>query len=137
MGKNVPVGVQVISIWYYVSAAIALVLSILLFTGSAYIGTLFSNIPILSILGAVGAGLLIFAGIVSLLAAVFCFFIGRGLWKTKNWARILVIVFSCLGIFSGLFGLSKPSVMGIVMLLINLAIGGYLIFSKEAKGAFK
>lgn len=136
MTKEIPVGVKVISILYYVTAALAVLGAILLFVGSAFISSLFQNIPILSIIGAVGSGLFIFIGIVALIYGALDFFIGRGLWNTKSWARILVIIFSCIGVLMGLVSIAS-GFFAIVQLAISGVIGGYLIFSKEVKKAFK
>ncbi len=64
------------------------------------------------------------------------FFIGRGIWKGKNWARIIVIVFSAIGILFSLFGAFARNTIAIIGLIVNIAIGGYLLLSKEAKSAF-
>lgn len=136
MKKEIPVGVKIISIVYYIAAAAAVLGSILLFVGSAFISSLFANIPLLNILGAVGVGLFIFLGIVCLIFGVFDFFIARGLWNAKNWARILVIIFSCIGVLIGI-GSITSGFASIVQLAISGLIGGYLIFSKEVREAFK
>jgi len=136
MTKEIPTGVKVISIVYYVFAAIAVIASIFLFSGASTISSLFGSIPILSILGALGSGLFIFGAIMSLIFGTLSFFIGRGLWKIKKWARTLVIVFSCIGVLIGIFSISSGFV-AVVQLAISGGIGGYLIFSKEVKKAFK
>jgi len=137
MGKEIPTGVKVISVVYYVFAAIAVIASIFLFSGASTINSILGSIPIIGILGALGSGLFIFGAIVCLIFGTLSFFIGRGLWKAKKWARIIVIVFSVIGVLIGLASLAKISFGGIVQLAISGTIGGYLIFSKKVKGAFK
>jgi len=135
MAKEIPIGVKIISIVYYVAAGLALIMAIMLFTGAAYVNSILGSIPLINILGILGSGLFVFGGIASLLSGVLSFFIGRGLWKLKNWARIFVIIFACIGVLIGIFSLFSWG--AIVMLAVNGAIGGYLIFSKEVKEAFK
>jgi len=136
MGKEIPAGVKVISIVYYVAAAFLVLVAVMFFVGSGVISSLLGNIPIISILGALGSGLFIFGGIVCLVFGILGFFIGRGLWNTKKWARILVIVFSCIGVLIGIVSITTGFV-AIVQLAISGFIGGYLIFSKKVKEAFK
>jgi hypothetical protein len=98
---------------------------------------------ILGILGLVG-GLVggevvlgLFVGVMSVLY----FFLARGLWQLKNWARILLIVLHGLSIVSGLvrmgIGLSDadPSVT-ICGAAIGLAISGYIIYWFASHGEY-
>lgn len=135
------VGVQVISILHYISAA---------FLGlSGLLIMLFSNIMVSAINSSeanidpniaamITPGLFIGIGIVLIVIAVLIFFIGRGLWKLKQWARICAVILSTLlavySIYSMILGFR---VMQVIWLLIYLLIAGYLAFSKEAKAAFK
>jgi len=136
MGKEIPTGVKVISVVYYIFAAIAVIASIFLFSGASTINSILGSIPIIGILGALGSGLFIFGAIMSLIFGTLSFFIGRGLWKAKRWARGLVIVFSIIGVLIGLVSIASGFV-AVVQLAISGFIGGYLIFSKKVKGAFK
>ncbi len=136
MAKEIPTGVKAISIVYYVFAALLVLSAIGLFVGSGIITSILDSIPILSIMGALGSGLLIFAGVTCLIFGVLEFFIGRGLWTAKNWARVLVIIFSCIGVLIGITSITS-GFFAIVGLAISGLIGGYLIFSKKVKAAFK
>jgi hypothetical protein len=140
MGKEVPTIVKIISILNYIGAGFAGLVAVMLFVGSGFLGTLLASIPALatipylSLIGTLGSALFIFAGIMLLGMAVLSFFMARGLWRGKNWARIVQIVFCCFGILTGLISLSLAS---IVPLAVNGAIAGYLIFNKEVKKVFK
>jgi hypothetical protein len=61
--------------------------------------------------------------------------IGWGLWRLKNWARILVIVFQSLGVLSSLAslclvlgdsGTAEPT--SICSTILGLAVNGYIIY---------
>ena len=132
--SEMPTLVKVISVLYYVFSGILLLGSLFALFGAGYITAVLSSIPIINILGAIGTGMLIFLGIVMLGFGVLEFFIGRGLWKGQSWARIFVIVLAILGVLGSLGGLATG--IGIIGLLYNGAVGGYLLFSKEAKKAF-
>jgi len=133
--REIPTLVKVISILYYVMAGFLLILGLAFLFAGGYLSSILQSIPILNILGLLGSAMFVFAGIVMILFGIFDFFIGKGLWNTKNWARILVIVLAILGILASLSSLT--TVFGIVDLLFNLGVGGYLLFSKEAKKAFE
>ncbi len=66
----------------------------------------------------------VFAAIVALL--------GWGMWQLKNWARIVTLVFACIGIFFGglwlLLSLMHFHVFAIVFLGIRLAINALIIW---------
>jgi len=128
---EVPTGVKVISVLYYIGAALELLLAIALFIGA---GTIASKIPII---GAIGSGLFIVVGVVLIGLAVLSFFVGRGLWKAQKWARIVAIIFSVLGVLMALLGMVQGQIASnIISLVISGAIGGYLLFSKDVKAAF-
>jgi nitrogen fixation-related uncharacterized protein len=80
---------------------------------------------------------------ITFLAGVFNLLVAWGLWRLKNWARILVIVFQGLGmlgyIYSMVTALLAPSSAAsdftmassygtICVSLVSLAIGGYFVF---------
>jgi hypothetical protein len=130
-GKQAPVGVKIISVLYYICTGFSVLAALLFFVGSSFIDMIFPT------LAAFGSVLLIALGILCLAGAVLTFFIARGLWKVKKWARIIVIVFACLGILSVLSSfVSSFSFSLIIQLAIHGAVGGYLLFAKEVKEAF-
>ena len=133
--KSVPAGVKVIAVLEYIGAAIALLLAVLMFVGSAFLGS-FLEIMGFGDYAAAGAAVAIVGGIIFLALAVLGFFVGRGLWKGQNWARILVIVFSVLGIIGGILSIVQGNWNSIVTLVIYAIIGGYLWFNNGVKAAF-
>ncbi len=135
MGKEIPIGVKIISVLYYICTGLGILFTIFLFAGIAFLGSLF---PFLTAISAWGYGLVILSAILVLACSVLSFFVARGLWKLKNWARIVAIVFAGLGILGVLGSLfSGFNFSLIVQLLVHGAIGGYLLFAKEAQKAFK
>lgn len=131
--KKAPVGVQIISVIYYISAALCALFGLLMIFGANYIVSVFSQIgftfsPVVFIVFGV-----IFIGV-----AILSFFVGRGLWKLKLWAKVLAIIFACLGILVAICYMIKGfTFMQLIILIIDAVIGAYLIFSKEVKTAFK
>lgn len=127
MAKEAPIGVKIISVLYYIGAGISLLGAIFMFFGGSFL----SQYMLSSILG----GAFVLLGFFMVGLAVLSYFIARDLWRLKNWARIIVIVFSALTVLGALTSITQ-GVRPIVDLLVSLAIGGYLAFSKEAKSAF-
>ena len=78
-------------------------------------------------------------GIIFILLAVLLFFIGKGLRKVQNWARITAIVLSGVVLAYGvtlLFKEQRLMEVGIVDIIISCLIGGYLLLSKKVKAYF-
>ena len=131
---EVPVGVKVIAVLYYIGAVLGLIFGILFIAGSGSISSIETQIPGLS---ALGASLFIVAGIILIALGVLGFFIGRGLWKARHWARIVAIIFACLGTVLGILGVIQGAIaQNIIGLIISVIIAGYLIFSNKVKEAF-
>ena len=132
--KNVPTGVKIISVLYYISAVLGIIFGLLFFVGAGAIGSIASQIPIIE---ALGSGLFIVGGIIMLVLGILGFFIGRGLWKGRNWARIVAIIFSVMGVLMAIFLMIQGSIFnGIFNLIVSGFIGGYLLFSPSVKEAF-
>ncbi len=125
--KEAPVGVKIISILYYIGAGLSVIGAILLFVG----GSLFAGL-----LPGVLGGLLAVMGILFIGFAVLGFFIGRGLWRVQNWARIVAIIFAILGVLGAIYSIISGQFTAIVSLVIHGVIGGYLLFSEEVKQVF-
>ena len=72
-----------------------------------------------------------------IIAAVLYFFIGRGLLKLQQWARITTIILFILGIIKSLMIIDKYQfIRGIVGLVICVLVAIYLIFNKNVRKAF-
>lgn len=149
---NIPAGIKIISVLYYISAALRVSFGLAFFLFSFIVGRDISGV------GAnIATGVFIMMGIILIGPGVLAFFVGKGLWNTRPWARITAIVLSGLGSLIALISIMQgdifnfitlvisfvhflPIVLGdagnIIILLVHLAIGGYLLFSKEVKEAF-
>lgn len=133
-GRSVPTGVKVIAILYYIGAVLGIIFGLLFLVGAGAIGSIASQIPVL---GALGAGLFVVGGIILIGLGVFGFFVGRGLWKARPWARIVAIIFAILGILMAIISMIQGSIASnIFNFVIQVVIGGYLLFSNNVKQAF-
>src|SRR3989338_6323527 len=120
--STIPTGIKVISVLYYIGAVFELIIAVLLFVGS---GALKTKVPLLAVLGP----FLIVGGIILLGLAVLSFFVGKGLWKGKRWARIAAIIIAVLGVLLALVGMLQGQIASnILSLVISAAMGGYLLF---------
>jgi len=135
--KKVPVGVQVASILFYISAGLCALLGLFFIIGANMLVSLVvdSTPEIASI---ITGPIFIIIGIILIGIGVLSFFVGRGLWKLKPWARILAIILAIVCIIYTVYTMIKSFAF---IQIIDLIIGGfiaiYLIFGNEAKKAFK
>lgn len=128
--KIVPTGVKIISVMYYIGAAIFLLFGILFLVGAGFLGAIADQIPFIGILG---ASLFVVGGIVLIGLGVLDFFVGKGLWDARNWARIVAIVFAGLGILMTLLSIVSGSIVSnIPTLIVDGVIVWYLMSNKEA-----
>lgn len=129
--KEIPTGVKILSILSYIGAVFTLLAGLaMIFVADSILNLIPSGV--LSSIGITLTGsIMVFAGIVCILFGLLDYFVGRGLWNGKNWARILVLVFSVLSVVSSIV----PFDLG------SLVIGGviiwYLGFNENAKSYFK
>lgn len=135
--KKIPAGVQIISVFYYICAGLCVLLGLLVLILAKGIASYFGEQDA-ALLSVITPGLIVGLGVFLMLLGVLTFFIGRGLWRLRSWARILAII---LGVVVAIYSIYSMITGFAFMQIINLAISGaiaiYLIVDKEAKGAFK
>ena len=133
-GQSVPTGVKVIAVLYYISAVLGIIFGLLFLVGAGMMGSIINQIPLL---GALGAGLFVVGGIMMIGLGVLGFFVGRGLWKARPWARIVAIIFAGLGILMAVISMIQGNIVtNVFNLVLHLVIGGYLMFNTKVKEAF-
>ena len=132
--SNVPVGAKIIAVLNYIGAVLLLISGISAIVSSGIKASYISSIVPITL----GPGLFVVMGIILIALAVLFFFLGRGLWKGQQWARIVEIVLAIIGVISAIVGMFQGAITSnIVSLVIDAIIGGYLLFSKQVKEAFK
>ena len=109
---NIWVNIYAIIAW--IDALLLGVIGFALLSGSAWLGL--GMIPWLGVFGAAISFLLI-------IVALFCLFLGIGLWKRQAWARIAMVVFSILSLFSFPLG-TLIGVVGIWLFGFNDTVKG-------------
>jgi len=125
-------GITVLSVLGYIGAVATLLLGIAMLIGSAFISNVINQfVPKLAAYATVGTVLFIVLGIIFIGLAILDYFIAKGLWNGKNWARILLIIFAALSVLGSLHPFSISS------LVINGVIIWYLGFYKPAVNYFK
>ena len=132
--KFVPIRVKIIAVLYYISATLGLIFGLLFIVSAGLVNSITNQIPIL---GLFGTGLFIIGAIIIIVLGILSFFIGRGLWKGRNWARILVVIFSFISVLIAIVSMIQGNILSnIITLVISLVIGGYLLFSNNVKETF-
>lgn len=147
--------VKIISIFIILLGASYIIAGILVLFGVNFAFSAILNTFILAI-SLIGAGIItligvgikvsIFNGIFFLVVGPLLFFVGIMLWKGKNWARNVVVVFSMLGIVGELwvivFGILTQFLsmfvflINFIPLIINGVIVWYLEYNKSVKETF-
>jgi len=145
VSSGAPVGVKIISVIAFIKAGILLIVGIALFLGGL-IGTAVlsgvgieklieltggNNDPITGIVASAIVGSLIVSGIIVIVLSVLAYYVGRGLWDGRNWARIVVIVLSVITFISAIGSLD------IFSIIVGGVIGGYMWFGNDVKRYFK
>lgn len=126
-----PLGIKILAILSWITSAMCVLFAIFAIFG----GYAFSTLLGASLSAGLGLGGVL--AFIMILFAVLNFFIGRGLWKGQNWARILLIIFLIIGVLLGLLALFGGAyITGILNLVINGLVGWYLLFNKKVKSAF-
>jgi hypothetical protein len=147
---NRPIGVTLIAILDFVGMLIQIGFGIVFLVGMSFVGGILSRIAaqneqlaganIMRIMAGVGVGFAICAFLFAIVSAL----IGWGMFALKNWARIVSMVYSCIGIL--LFGLGllislvRIRPINIVWdagwLVVNALIVWYLL-QPDVKAAFE
>jgi hypothetical protein len=140
MGR--PVGVTILAILYFLFGLLCIVGGIGLLAGGGFMASMINQ------QGGQGAGFLAglgaALGVGYLVGALIELLLGWGLWKLKNWARIITLIFMAIGaVFSviGLVGtLTHFNIISLVFTLIFLAIYALIIWyllRADVKAAFQ
>ena len=140
--NKVPAGVKAISILFYIGTILCFVIGLVMIIGAkALIASLLvtnPNIGLETIPQGTLMTLMVVMGVLFIVMGVIALFIGRGIWKGRKWARITAIVLCGIGLIIAIFSIvTNFALIHIISILIDGYIGGYLLFSEEAKRAFK
>ena len=144
MGR--PVGVTVLAILNFIGAAFCVLGGIAMILGGGGIATLINQQGGQGSAGAAGilAGLGAAAGVFIIIIGGVGALVGFGLWKLKEWARIISIVFAGIGAAMQLLGLlgslAHFNLFAVVWSLFWLAIDALIIWyllKPEVKAAFQ
>lgn len=131
MGR--PVGVTILAVLDFLGAVLCVLGGIGMMVGGGFMATLINQQGSqgagagAGILAALGAAL----GVFLLICAAIGVLVGWGLWKLKNWARIVTIVFAVLGVLGALLGLATAFIhfsMFVLLIAIRIAICGLIIW---------
>jgi hypothetical protein len=147
---NIPSGIKIIAVIFYVVAVLHIIASIFMFIGGiagqkiiASFGVdkllkMFPNSTPEDIQNAVSMSPYLIAAAALLLGlAVLEFYVGKGLFNAKNWARYTALVFVTLGLINSLTALKLGYVAGsLIMFLAYAVVGWYLWLDIDVQRTF-
>lgn len=141
-GKKIPTGVKAVSILFYIGTILCFIMGVSMIIGAKVtIASLLVTNPgigLESIPQGMLIGIIVFVGILIIGAGIFSFFIGRGIWKLKRWARVTAIILAIIGFLSVILSMILHfQITQVLSFLIDGYIAGYLLFNKEVKKIFK
>lgn len=144
MGR--PTGVTVLAILDFIGAGLCVLIGLLMIVGGGFMATMMSQQGGQGSAGVAGlfAGLGAVAGVFAIIFGGVCALLGFGLWKLKEWARIVSIVLTGISGAFQLFGLlgslAHFNLFAVVWSLFWLAIDALIIWyllKPEVRAAFQ
>lgn len=133
MGVSRPLGVTILAILEILGGIGLIGLGASLLSLSVYVKLIKAMIsPKLPITAGLISVIITIMSVTLIITGLINFIIAYGLWKGKEWARILTIIFSILSILMGLFTLP----LGIISIITGVIIMYYLTRS-HVKAFFK
>jgi hypothetical protein len=142
-----PVGVTILAILDFLGAAGLIVAGILSLVGGGSLATMIHQNAQTADAQAAGGVVAFIMGALTIFCfifAVICFLLGWGLWKLKNWARIITIIFEVIGVLFSLLGLigifAHFNLFSLIWTLFWMAIYCLIIWyllKPDVKAAFK
>ncbi|MBI2107052.1 hypothetical protein HYT57_03640 [Candidatus Woesearchaeota archaeon] len=130
--KDIPLSVKVISVYYFIIAFFSVLAGVYILIFKDFSRIILEGYG----LSITSSGMLSGIGILVAALGVFYIFIGKDLWRVRNWARVVAIIVSSLSILDSLVNLLYGEFSVIFFLLIDGLIIWYLAFNKDAKKAF-
>jgi uncharacterized membrane protein (DUF2068 family) len=113
-----PTGVSVLAVLCFISAGLAILVSVAFMMGSAAISQMIGG----------GAGSAMFVGLGAIggvfilgFAALYLI-VGFGLWMLKSWGRLLMLILAAIGLIFGALGLLRALMHFHIMALVWQAI---------------
>jgi len=125
--------VKIISVFEFIGAGFCILFGLLLLFGGQFFLAMLPMAEMPQVPAALISSAILILGIIMVVIGILLVFFARALWNYKNWARILFVIFSSLGVLAAL--LSLPS--GILGLILHGAIVYLLGFDKNVMALFK
>jgi hypothetical protein len=135
MKKEVPTGVKIISIVYYVWAVFAFLVAFVFLLGFSEVIFTF---PLLGLFSLLSSEFFIVISIFLFGIGAITLLVAKGLWNGQNWARIFAIVISSVKMLGTFTLITRGFVIdNVISFAINLIIIIYLASSQKVRRSFK
>ena len=135
--KNIPEGIWILAIISFVGAIVTAVFTKISFVAIGYLPAMNQWMVSQNLLP-VGFQKVVFVSIFLLSITLLGYFMGRGLLKSQNWARIVLGVYMALGIITSVIGLGNGLIIAnLSTIIVNGFVVWYLFFKESTKEFFK
>jgi len=138
-GKSAPVNnnqatiiVKIISVFEFIGAGFCIFFGLLLLFGGQFLLAMLPLADMPQVPAALLGSAIVILAIIMVAIGIITVFLAKALWDHKNWARIVFIIFSSIGVLAAL--LSLPS--GILGLILHGIIVYFLGFNKDVVAVF-
>jgi hypothetical protein len=130
--KSLPLGLRIISIIYYITAILSILIALLAFLSPGII----KNVPGFGTNIAANPLAFIILGIIFLILSPISFFIAYGIQRVNNKARIALLVLCAINVIGGIISIIEGSYLSSINLVFNLLIGLYITLNKKVRREF-
>ncbi len=131
MKNKIPLGIWIISVIYYLSVILSLIIAGIFFLKPNLLTILpgFNLVLAPSIIYSIGSFMILF----SILAII----LATGLLKGKNWARTILIVVSSINLIGGIISITTKDYLSGLNAFFNSLVLIYILFNKKVKKHFE
>ena len=133
--NKMPGLVKGIAVLEYIWAVFFGIIGLLLTLGAKQIYEVLQRQPIPG-LDLINSTIITIIGLLVIIYAILIAIVARGLWRSKQWARIITIIFAGLAAINTLFNIFHGRYLSIIRFIIYGFVAGYLIADKDVKKAF-
>ena len=123
-------GLKIISVLYYIVAVLMILYGVVGIFGAGILSTIQ-----LGALGIQSSIVIVIVSVILLALGIFGVFLGRGLWKAQNWARLVAGIIAVILFIISIIAIVSGGITNIISTIIQGIIAWYLLLNNNVKRA--